>query len=314
MKDETAGDPITGLKWTKKTTKALAKELARIGIYVSAKTVGRLLVKMDFKLKTCRKNIEAGRKNKPVDRKRRNQQFRKINRLRQQFEQAGLPVISVDSKKKEKVGNFKNDGKTWRQEPKEVFDHDFPSDAKGKAIPYGIYDTQKNKALVVVGTSSETPEFAVEAVEKWVQLPEQQNNYKSAKQLMILADCGGGNGCRSTVWKRDIQEKLCNRHGLTVTVCHYPPGASKWNPIEHRVFSPISRNWAGVPLVSHETVLNYIATTTTETGLQVRAILNEKTYLKGQKTSSLELDNLNITKDSRLPEWNYTIKPQNAQH
>lgn len=314
MKDETAGDPMTGLKWTKKTTKALAQELARIGILVSAKTVGRLLVKMNFTLKTCRKNIEAGRKNTPFERKRRNQQFQKTNRLRRSFEQAGLPVISVDSKKKEKVGNFKNDGKTWRQEAKKVFDHDFPSNAEGKAIPYGIYDTQKNKAFVVVGTSSETPEFAVEAVENWWCLPEHQHDYKAAKQLMILADCGGGNGYRSTVWKRDIQKKLCNRHGLTVTVCHYPPGASKWNPIEHRLFSQISRNWEGVPLVSHETVLNYISTTTTETGLSVKAVLNKKTYLKGQKASSLELDNLNITKDSRLPEWNYTIRPQNAQH
>lgn len=314
MAPETAGDPMTGLKWTKKTTEKIADELACAGIVVSAKTVGRLLVKMNFSLKTCRKNIEAGRKNKPSDRKRRDQQFRKVKRLRKQFEQAGFPVISVDSKKKEKVGNFKNDGRAWRKEPKEVFDHDFPSDAKGKAIPYGIYDTQKNKALVVVGTSSETPEFAVESVEKWVCLPEQQNDYKSANQLMILADCGGGNGSRSTVWKRDIQEKLCNRHGLTVTVCHYPPGASKWNPIEHRLFSPISRSWAGVPLDSHETVLNYIATTTTKTGLKVKAILNEKIYLKGQSASQLELDNLNITKDRRLPEWNYTIRPQNVQH
>jgi hypothetical protein len=260
---------------------------------VSARTVARLLVKMNFSLKTCRKNIEAGRA-KPGNRKRRDQQFRKVKQMRKQFEQAGLPVISVDSKKKEKVGNFKNDGKAWREEPREVFDHDFPSDAKGKAIPYGIYDTQKNKALVVVGTSSETPQFAVEAVEKWIGLPEQQNDYPSAKQLMILADCGGGNGYRSTVWKRDIQEKLCNRHGLTVTVCHYPPGTSKWNPIEHRLFSPISRNWAGVPLDSHETVLNYIATTTSKTGLKVKAILNEKIYLKGQSASQLDLDRLNI--------------------
>lgn len=313
MKDETAGDPMTGLKWTKKTTEKIAEELANAGIIVSARTVGRLLVKMHFSLKTCRKNIEAGRKNKPGDRRRRDQQFRKVKRLRQQFEQEGLPVISIDSKKKEKVGNFKNDGKTWRNEPKEVFDHDFPSNAKGKAIPYGIYDTQKNKALVVVGTSSETPEFATDAIEQWWRLPG-RNDYKSANQLMILADCGGGNGYRSTVWKRDIQEKLCNRHGLTVTISHYPPGASKWNPIEHRLFSEISRNWSGVPLDSHETVLNYISTTTTKTGLKVKAVLNQKIYLKGQSASQLELDSLNITKDRQLPDWNYTIRPQNIQH
>lgn len=313
LKDETAGDPMTGLKWTKKTTEKIAGELARTGIIVSARTVGRLLVKMNFSLKTCRKNIEAGRKNKPGGRKRRDQQFRKVKRLRQQFERAGLPVISVDSKKKEKVGNFKNDGRAWREEAREVFDHDFPSDAKGKAIPYGIYDTQKNKALVVVGTSSETPEFATDAIEQWWCLPGRRD-YKSADHIMILADCGGGNACRSTVWKRDIQTKLCNRHGLTVTVSHYPPGASKWNPIEHRLFSQISKSWSGVPLDSYETVLNYIATTTTKTGLTVKSVLNEKIYLKGKTASKLELNNLNITKDQQLPDWNYTIRPQNVQH
>lgn len=309
MKDETAGDPMTGLKWTKKATQKIAAELTSGGINVSAKTVGRLLLKIGFTLKTCRKNIEAGRKYKPGYRQRRDQQFKKMKHVRGEFERLGFPVVSVDSKKKEKVGNFKNDGTTWRKEAKEVFDHDFPSDAKGKAIPYGIYDTQKNKALVVVGTSSETPEFAVDAIEQWWFL-HGRHEYKSAKRIMILADCGGGNGYRSTVWKRDLQTKICNRHGLTITVGHYPPGASKWNPIEHRVFSEISKNWAGAPLDSNETVLNYIATTTTKTGLRIKAVLNKKIYLTGQKVSKSELENLNIIRDQHLPDWNYTISPQ----
>lgn len=300
---------MTGLKWTKKATEKIATELASVRIIVNAKTVGRILVKMGFTLKTCRKNIEAGRKYKPGYRERRDRQFRKVKQLRKKFERLGLPVISVDSKKKEKVGNFKNDGKTWRREAKQVFDHDFPSDAKGKAIPYGIYDTKKNKALVVVGTSSETPEFATDAIEKWWCL-QGRREYKSVNQIMILADCGGGNGYRSTVWKRDVQTKLCNRHGLTVTISHYPPGASKWNPIEHRLFSEISKSWSGVPLDSNETVLNYIATTTTKTGLKVKAVLNKKIYLTGQRASKFELNNLNITKDQLLPDWNYTIRPQ----
>ncbi len=311
MKDETAGDPITGLKWTRKALRKITDELLRLGIVVNAKTVGRLLVKMGFTLKTCRKNIESGRHHKRGYRKRRDQQFRKIKQLRNKFEQAGLPVISIDSKKKEMIGNFKNDGKTWSQDSKEVLDHDFLSDAKGKVVPYGVFDPHRNEALVVVGTSSETPEFATDVVKQWWQLMGEVH-YPMAKQLLILADCGGGNGYRSTVWKRDLQEKLCNRYGVTITVCHYPPGASKWNPIEHRLFSEISRNWAGVPLESLETVLNYITTTTTQTGLKVKADLNLKKYLKGKSASSAELQNLNITRDPKLPDWNYTVKPQNA--
>jgi len=218
-------------------------------------------------------------------------------------------MISIDSKNKEKVGNFKNDGSTWRRKARQVFDHDFPSYAEGKAIPYGIYDIRKNKALVVVGTSSETPEFAADSIKKWWLLVGRRE-YTNAKHLLIFADCGGGNGNRSTVWKRDIQEKLCNRYGLTVRVCHYPPGASKWNPIEHRVFSEISKNWRGIPLQTYETVLNYIKTTTTATGLKVKSVLNLKSYLKGKKATKSELVNLKISTDPSMPEWNYVIRPQ----
>lgn len=307
MKHETAGDPITGLKWTRRALKKIAKELAKADIHVNARTVGRILVKMGFTLKTCRKNIEAG-KRKPGHRKRRDQQFKNIFRLRDKFERAGLPVISIDSKKKEKIGNFKNDGKALRRDARETLDHDYPSDAKGKGIPYTIYDLQKNKALAVVGTSSETPEFATDALETW-WLMHGRRDYKNAKHIMIMADCGGGNGYRSTVWKRDLQTKLCNRYGLTISINHFPPGASKWNPIEHRVFSEISKNWAGEPLESYETMLNYISTTTTESGLKVKAVLNEKIYEKGKKASVQELQNLNITWNKKIPEWNYTISP-----
>lgn len=308
MREETAGDPMTGLKWSKKATEKISAELKGTGVIVGAKTVGRLLVKMGFTLRTCRKNIEAGRKYKPGHRERRDAQFKKIKTFRSKFKRMGAPVISIDCKKKEKVGNFRNEGTTWRRKAKDVFDHDFPSDAKGKAIPYGIYDIQRNKALVVVGTSSETPEFAIDTIEKWWLLVG-RSEYKSSKHLLVLADCGGGNGYRSTIWKRDAQTKLCNRYGLTVRVCHYPPGASKWNPIEHRVFSEISKNWRGVPLETYETVLNYIGTTTTETGLEVKSVLNQNTYSTGKKATRSELANLNILKDSSLPEWNYTIRP-----
>jgi len=309
MREETAGDPMTGLKWSKKATEKISDELKDQGVIVGAKTVGRLLVKMGFTLKTCRKNIEAGRKYVKGHRKRRDAQFQKIKQFRAQFERNGNPMISIDSKNKEKVGNFKNDGSTWRRKAKQVFDHDFPSYAEGKAIPYGIYDIRKNKALVVVGTSSETPEFAADSIKKWWLLVGRRE-YTNAKHLLIFADCGGGNGNRSTVWKRDIQEKLCNRYGLTVRVCHYPPGASKWNPIEHRVFSEISKNWRGIPLQTYETVLNYIKTTTTATGLKVKSVLNLKSYLKGKKATKSELVNLKIATDPSMPEWNYVIRPQ----
>ena len=277
LRDEVAGDPVDGTRWTRKTTRSICEELLKHGIEVSANTVGRLLHAMDFSLKTNRKNIESGFKRKHGDRARRNRQFMVIAARRRKFETADLPIISVDGKKRELIGNFKNGGRTWRRKSREVKDHDFPSDAQGVALPYGVYDVRRNTGHVVVGTSRETAEFAVDAIEDWWRRYGKKH-YTGATQLLILADSGGANSSRCKLWKCDLQQKLCNEHGLHVTVCHYPPGASKWNPIEHRLFSEVSRNWQGVPLESYDVALNYISTTRTKTGLTVSAKLNAKIF------------------------------------
>ncbi|MGH9466878.1 MAG: ISAzo13 family transposase [Terriglobales bacterium] len=309
LQEDVAGDPISGLRWTRTTTGKIARQLLGLGIQVSANTVGRLLSKMKFSLKTNRKNIESGHKRAPGHRVRRTRQFGVIKRKRRRFERATLPIVSVDGKKRELLGNFKNPGKTWRRKPREVNDHDFPTDAQGVALPYGIYDVQRNTGMIVLGTSRETPAFAVDALERWWR-SHGAKRYPHADELLILADCGGANSARSRVWKCDLQQKLCNRHGLRVTVCHYPPGASKWNPIEHRLFSEISKNWQGVPLESYETALNYISTTKTTAGLKVTARLHEKTYHTGEHVTDEEVDLLKIRTHRTLPEWTYTIAPQ----
>ena len=241
MRHDTAGDPITGVKWSRRTTRKIAEELAALGIAVSKNTVGRLLKDMDFKLRVNRKQI-ASTKNPD-----RNQQFLYMGQQREQFASQGLPIISVDSKQKEQIGNFKNTGAKWDREPILVKDHDFRSDADGMAIPYGIYDTQANRGAVFVGTSHDTPAFAVDAIAQW-WLKEGCQRYPAARELFILADGGGSNGPRCRAWRKAIQDTICTPLGLIVTVAHYPPGASKWNPIEHRLFSQISKNWAGEPL------------------------------------------------------------------
>ena len=310
LADEVAGDPIAGTRWTRKTTGSIAEELLTVGIKVSAKTVGGLLRKMQFSLKTNRKNIESGFRRKPGDRARRNRQFQAINAKRRRFETADLPIISVDGKKRELIGNFKNAGRTWRREPTEVNDHDFLTDAEGLALPYGIYDLRRNAGTVVLGTSRETPAFAVDAIEYWWRSCGQKH-YPGASELLILADAGGANSPRCRVFKCDLQQKLCNRHGLRVTVCHYPPGASKWNPIEHRLFSQISKNWQGVPLRTYEVALNYLSSTRTASGLTVAAKLHSKLYQKGEEVTEEEMGRLNIRRHETLPEWNYTISPYN---
>jgi len=267
------------LKWTRKTTEKVAQELSRLKIQISAKTVGRLLDEMGFSLRVNHKCLESGNKN-PPPRKVRDRQFKYINRQRRKFASSGNPIISVDSKKKEKIGNFKNDGSSWQQDGYLVNDHDFLQDAEGMAIPFGILDTLANRGFVAVGTSHETPAFVVDAIALWWKF-QGQSSYANARELLILADCGGGNSARSHAWKYHLQHDLCDTYGLKVTVCHYPPGSSKWNPVEHHLFSYISRNWAGVPLSSYETVLKYISTTKTSTGLRVAARLIRKNYPKG---------------------------------
>lgn len=308
MKHETAGDPMSDLKWTRKTTKKIAQELRRVKIAVGPRTVARLLKGMRYSLRVNHKGIESAGKH-PPSRKVRDRQFNYIRQLREAFAQRGDPIISVDGKKKEQVGNFKNPGVSWEQEPYQVHDHDFLRDAVGKAIPFSIYDTLANRGFVVVGTSRETPAFAVDATVCWWRQCGMKI-YPKAKKLLILADSGGGNSARSRVWKYGLQHQLCNPYGLTVTVCHYPPGASKWNPADHRLHSEISKNWAGKPLDSYETVLKYLRTTKTESGLRVAARLLRRDYPKGEKIGDAAMDQLRVIRPKTMPNWNYTLVPQ----
>ena len=305
MKHETAGDPMTGLKWTRRTTPKIAAELATLGIQISPRTIARLLKQMGFSLRVNHKKLARVSKTSPED---RDAQFEHIKKLRERCAADHVPLISIDTKKKELIGHFKNPGVAWGQEPTPTKDHDFPSEADGKAIPYGIYDIHANRGTVFVGTSIDTPRFAVDSIAMW-WLTEARDRYPDADELVILADGGGSNGSQSRVWKNDIYEQLCARLGITVTVAHYPPGTSKWNPIEHRLFSEISKNWAGRPLDTYETVLSYIRSTSTTKGLQVRAHLVERQYEKGVKISDDQMKALPLTTDEALPRWNYTLRP-----
>lgn len=298
---------MQGLRWTRKTTRKVARQLRRLDIKISANTVGRLLKKMGFSLRVNHKHLESGNKN-PPPRPVRNRQFHYLNRQRKEFASRRSPVISVDTKKKEKVGKFKNPGVSWERKPRLVNDHDFLDDAVGMAVSYGIYDTEANRGFVAVGTSYETPAFAVDSIALWWKRCG-RSLYPKAHELLILADCGGGNSARARAWKYHLQHQLCDPCGLTVTVCHYPPGASKWNPIEHHLFSHISHNWAGIPLESYETVVKYIRTTKTEAGLRVRAHLVRKKYAKGERISNSEMADLAFTPHKTLPGWNYTLAP-----
>jgi DDE family transposase len=307
LKHETAGDPMSHLKWTRKTTGKIAQQLERLDIQVCPKTVSRLLYDMGYSLRVNHKTLESGNKN-PPPRRVRNRQFHYIGQTREEFAARHSPIISVDTKKKELIGQFKNPGTSWEKEPRRVNDHDFRSDAQGMMIPYGIYDPEANRGFVVVGTQRETPAFAVDAILLW------WNNcgtrmYPKTTELLILADCGGGNSSRARAWKYHLQKQLCDPFQITVTVCHYPPGASKWNPIEHRLFSQISKNWAGRPLDSYETATQYIRTTGTSSGLHVRARITHKNYEKGERIAAAEFDQLPLQPHKVLPAWNYTLTP-----
>jgi hypothetical protein len=302
MQYDTAGDPMSGLRWTRRTTAKIAAELSSVGIEVSDRTVAKLLKKMDFSLRVNHKKLSRAA---PPE---RDAQFARIAALRERCAAQGLPLISIDTKKRELVGCFKNAGNSWSRQPIAVLDHDFPSDALGVAIPYGVYDVQANRGTVFVGTTTDTADFAVDCVEKWWRT-EGRRRYGDAACLTILADGGGSNNPTRRAWKYGLQTRVCNRHGLSVTVAHYPTGASKWNPIEHRLFSEISKNWAGRPLDSYETILKYLRTTATTTGLRVRAHLVRKRYSKGVKITNDEMKKLSLTKDETLPKWNYTLRP-----
>jgi hypothetical protein len=302
MEHDTAGDPITGLKWTRKTTEKIANQLKLLGIEVCSNTVGKLLKELGYSLRVNHKKIST------CSGPERDEQFRHLSSIRDSFMVDGLPVISVDTKKKELVGNFHNKGATWEKEAVGVNDHDFRSLAEGLAAPYGIYDIINNQGFVCVGNSYDTPEFAVSSIEKW-WCDLGKYHYPEKKKLLILADAGGSNGCRPRAWKYNLQKIMCDRYGIEVTVCHFPAGASKWNPIEHRLFSEISKNWAGHPLVDFGTIENYIKTTSTASGLTVDACLISRQFEKGVKISDKQMGLLNIKTHSILPKWNYTIRP-----
>jgi hypothetical protein len=302
LEHDTAGDPVTGLKWSRRTTEKIAEALRAAGIQVSPSTVSNLLKDMGYSLKVNRKSIAHSTSPE------RDDQFEYIADMRESFAKAGHPVISVDTKKKEQIGQFKNAGACWEKDARQVNDHDFQSLSKGIAIPYGIYETTTNHASVFVGMSHDTPEFAASSISKWWKA--RNLGYDNPSKLLILADGGGSNGWRVRAWKAFIQTFLADRFQIPVTVCHYPPGTSKWNPIEHRLFSEITKNWKGVPLSSYETITKYINTTTTATGLKVKATLVKKRYEKGIKITKDDFDQLSIVKHPSLPKWNYTIVPR----
>lgn len=303
LKHDVAGDPCTGVKWARRTTRKIAEALRSLGIVVSPRTVARLLKDLDFSLRSNRKQVSRG---SGAD---RDEQFQYIAEQRTHFAACGLPIVSIDAKKKELVGNFKNAGTTWRQTPELVSDHDFRSDAAGMATPFGIYDVGANRGAVFVGTSHDTPAFAAENVVRWWEI-EGRDRYPGVTELLVLADGGGSNGPRLRAFKHALQTRLCDAYGVRVTLCHYPAGASKWNPIEHRLFSEISKNWAGCPLRSYQTILNYISSTTTQTGLRVTAHLVDQEYLTGEKISDAMMATLHVDRHTTQPLRNYTIHPR----
>jgi len=290
-------------KWLNCRLSDLRQRLDQLGHVVSKPVISRILRAHGYSLRANVKQ-HAGREHPDRD-----QQFRYIQAQRAQYLANQQAVISVDTKKKELVGNFKNSGQIWCQSAEEVDAHDFPHDALGRAVPYGIYDLRYNCATVYIGQSADTPTFAVDNLAHWCQT-ELRERYPQATHLLIEADSGGSNAARSRVWKQQLQVQIADGLGLTITVCHYPTGTSKWNPIEHRLFSEISKTWAGCPLRSFELVRHYIAATTTHTGLQVRAHLVSQTYPTGRKVSDEELATLNIHPHPICPQWNYTIYPR----
>ncbi len=301
----TRGDPESPLRWTCKSTRVLSDELSeRHGIQLSDKTVAKLLRNHGYSLQAPSKAVEG------AQHPDRNAQFEHINATAQEGLERGIPVISVDTKKKELVGNFKNVGREWQPqgEPELVDVHDFPSDAVGKAIPYGIYDVGANDGFVSVGVDHDTPVFAVTSIEAWWKQVG-VSRYPNARELFITADAGGSNGYRSHVWKQQLQ-RLADKLNLSIRVSHFPPGTSKWNKVEHRLFSFISINWRGRPLRSYETVINLIGNTTNRGGLVVRARLDRRNYPTGKKVSAKELRELKIERDTFHGDWNYVIRPR----
>jgi hypothetical protein len=301
LADTVAGDPVSGLKWTHRSLRKLQKALGRRRIRLARGTIARLLRDLGFSLKTCRKQ-QAGTQDPDRDR-----QFRYIARMRKLYLGKGLPVISVDTKKKEWVGNFKNPGRCWRRHHRTVLDHDYPSWALGQAIPVGIYDVGHNDGYVVVGMAHDTAAFITAAIGRWWRVLGRRR-YPGARRLLLAMDGGGANDPRTWLWKVALQN-LADETGLIIVVTHYPSGASKWNPIEHRMFSVISGNWAGEPLASYETIVKFIRTARTESGFHCRACLDRNDYPARQRAAPEDKARVRLTPGPVLPKWNYTIRP-----
>jgi len=298
------GDPMSPLRWTCKSTPRLAQDLAKLGHEVSQRSVCDLLAQLNYSLQSTRKTREGGQH---AD---RDAQFHHIASMAAQYQAAGDPVISVDTKKKELIGDFKNGGREWRPkgDPEPVRVHDFIDPELGKVAPYGVYDIATNQGWVSVGIDHDTAEFAVESIRRWwkeMGCP----HYPRARRLLITADCGGSNGYRVRLWPLQLQ-KLADEVNLVIQVCHLPPGTSKWNKIEHRMFCHITNNWRGRPLVSREVVVNLIGNTTTDSGLRIRSQLDENSYQAGIKVSDEELAEMAIERDEFHGEWNYRLRPR----
>jgi len=303
----TKGDPMRLLLWTNKSLRKLSEALAEKGYFANKDTVGLMLRMLGYGLQADKKTMTV----KPSH-PDRDAQFEHINDETKKAVEEGNPVLSIDGKKKENIGNFKNSGQTYQphKTPIEVLDHDFPLPELGKATPFGVYDIFKNQGFVNVGLSADTAMFAVETIRRW-WYAEGSGEYANAGKIVLTADCGGSNGNRNRLWKFELQ-KLANEIGKDIQVLHYPPGTSKWNKIEHRMFSFISKNWQGIPLISAAVIINLIGATKTKKGLSIRCVLDEETYEKGIQVTPEEFDSINIKNDIFHGEWNYTICPNVA--
>lgn len=301
----TAGSPENPLLWTTKSLRHISAQLESKGFKVGKDTVAKLLEQQGFSLQQNKKYVEAGKQSPDRD-----AQFKFINQLAKTMMEQNMPVISVDAKKKENIGNFKNGGAEYasKGQPIEVLDHDFMNKDNGKAVPYGIYDIFANEGFVSVGISADTAEFAVNSIRSWWEYMGKER-YPDAKKILITADGGGSNGSRCRLWKKSLQD-FANDSGLELHVCHFPPGTSKWNKIEHRMFAYISKNWRGRPPETLEVIINLIAATTTKSGLKIKCRSDLNNYAVGKKVTDEEMSNLNIERESWHGEWNYCISPQ----
>jgi len=308
LREDTAGDP-TGKRglWTGLRLAQISDRLKQLGLSVCPNTVRGLLDQLGYALHANRKSLSGPQSPE------RDRQFQYIRHQREQFAQQRLPIISVDTKKKELVGAFKKEGRIWSQEARPVNDHDFRSMAKGIAIPRGLLDLLANRGSVLIGTTHDTPQFAVDAIVHWWHA-EGRRRYPEASELLVLADSGGSNAARSRLWKHALQVTLVDPYQLAVTVCHYPTGASKWNPIEHRLFSEISKHGAGQPWIDYPTIVRLVAETRTKTGLQVNCAVSGQDYPIKMRVSDDQMRELDLLKHPILPAWNYTLIPRTIRN